>query len=164
MEIAGQQSNPFVCSFCNTLSGGSCLSKQGKRNILSFPSWKRCRFFPAYHSRGTGGTFLQSEKSTQKRFFRIAQRSRGRSRKSGFAIAFVSCRLPVCTGLHDYSAFAGPARSCCDYPPYAKSLQTFFVSASDRRYLFVSFLSCSSWKLCAYRKGSIPFICQRGWV
>ena len=76
----------------------------------------------------------------------------GRSRESGFAIAFVSCRLPVCTGLHDYSAVAGSARSCCDHPPCAKSVRTSFVSVLDRRYLFISYLSCSCWKLCAYRK------------
>ena len=65
LKREGEASFPFLCFWF--------LLSQYKRNILfSFPwkrnslpsSWKRCRFFPAFHSRGTGGTFLQSENGT----------------------------------------------------------------------------------------------------
>ena len=91
---------------------------------------------------------------------RIAPRSVGQSRIPGFAIAFVLYRLFVCTGLHDYSAFAGPAMSRCDYPPCAKSLQTFFASVLDRLSLFVFHLFCSCCKFSAYRKVCFAWICK----
>ena len=104
-------------------------------------------------SAGKGYVALQVH---QKCALRIAPRSVGQSRIPGFAIAFVSCRLPVCTGLHDYSAVAGSARSCFADLLYAKSVRTSFVSVLDRLSLFAFHLSCSRCKLCAYRKVCLP--------
>ena len=64
----------------------------------------------------------------------------GQSRGSGFAIAFVSCRLPVCSGLLASSAFAGPARSFFVDPLYVK-VSTDFLCFCLSQTIFFCFLS-----------------------
>ena len=118
LKREGEASFPFLCFWF--------LLSHHKRNILfSFP-WKRCRFFPAFHSRGTMVLFLSAGKGYvalqvhQKCAPQIAPRSVGQSRIPGFAIAFVSCRLPVCSGMQVSSAFAECAKCPFADPLYVK--------------------------------------------
>ena len=134
LKREGEASFPFLCFWF--------LLSQYKRNILfSFPwkrnslpsSWKRCRFFPAYHSRGTGGTFLQSENGTlrskvhvPKALFR-GSHSDPWSKAGSPALRLRSSRtdFPSFLGLLDYDAIAKSAMSYCDYPPYVKASSDF---------------------------------------
>ena len=103
------------------------------------------------------GTFARRGKSTQKRFF--ADRTAIRGSKAGSRLCYrvCWCRLPVCSGLLVSSAVAECAKCSFGNPLYAKSLQTFFASVLDRRYLFVFNLSCRYCKLSAYRKVCFHF-------
>ena len=105
-----------------------------QKERLFYSSWKRSRFVPASRSRGDGMILLPgAAKVPKSALYGSHSDPWGQSRIPGFAMAFILYKLFFCTGLHDYSAFAGPAMSCCDYPLHTKSLQTLFVSVSDRR-------------------------------
>ena len=49
---------------------------------------------------------------------------RSKSRIPGFAIAFIGCRISVCTQMSDYNTPAGPVKCCFADPLYSKFEQT----------------------------------------